>query len=103
MIHRTEVPGRQESGEGNGCQVLELRAQGETVLVSPGASVLENDRGTAPGLMIESEGKAIFLFPGVPYELEGLVEGGAVAAGPFGESTLPSRKLLRCAGKFQRR
>lgn len=39
-----------------------------------GASVLDNPRGTAPGLCLEDDGTTIFLFPGVPNELEGLVE-----------------------------
>ena len=37
-----------------------------------GARVLPNPRGSAPGQMVEKEGKAVFLFPGVPRELEGL-------------------------------
>jgi nicotinamide-nucleotide amidase len=41
--------------------------------VVEGAEVLANDRGTAPGLRVESEGTHLFLFPGVPNELEGLM------------------------------
>jgi nicotinamide-nucleotide amidase len=41
--------------------------------VVEGATVLANDRGTAPGLRIESGGCTLFLFPGVPTELEGLM------------------------------
>jgi nicotinamide-nucleotide amidase len=40
--------------------------------VIEGARVLPNPRGSAPGQVVESEGKAVFLFPGVPRELEGL-------------------------------
>jgi nicotinamide-nucleotide amidase len=40
--------------------------------VIEGARVLPNPRGSAPGQMVEKEGKAVFLFPGVPRELEGL-------------------------------
>jgi nicotinamide-nucleotide amidase len=36
--------------------------------------VLNNPRGTAPGLWIESRGKIIVLLPGVPAELRGLME-----------------------------
>jgi nicotinamide-nucleotide amidase len=41
--------------------------------VVEGAEVLANDRGTAPGLRVESGGTNLFLFPGVPNELEGLM------------------------------
>ena len=41
--------------------------------VVEGAAVLANDRGTAPGLCVESGGCTLFLFPGVPTELEGLM------------------------------
>ncbi|HSU82558.1 MAG TPA: competence/damage-inducible protein A [Thermoanaerobaculia bacterium] len=42
--------------------------------VVDGAEVLPNGRGTAPGMRVESGGRALFLFPGVPTELEGLME-----------------------------
>lgn len=38
--------------------------------VPEGAHVLGNPVGTAPALAIETEGKAVLLFPGVPAELE---------------------------------
>ncbi|MBZ0111476.1 MAG: CinA family nicotinamide mononucleotide deamidase-related protein [Thermoanaerobaculia bacterium] len=38
--------------------------------VLDGAKVLENSRGTAPGLQIEQSGTTCFLFPGVPHELD---------------------------------
>jgi nicotinamide-nucleotide amidase len=41
--------------------------------VVDGAEVLPNGRGTAPALRIEHEGCNLFLFPGVPVELEGLM------------------------------
>ena len=41
--------------------------------VVDGAEVLANDRGTAPGMRVESGGCTLFLFPGVPVELEGLM------------------------------
>ncbi|MDH3404673.1 MAG: competence/damage-inducible protein A [Acidobacteriota bacterium] len=41
--------------------------------VLAGAEVLENPRGTAPGLLLEHEGTTFFLFPGVPTELQGMV------------------------------
>jgi nicotinamide-nucleotide amidase len=42
--------------------------------VVDGAEVLPNRRGTAPGMRVESDGRTLFLFPGVPTELEGLME-----------------------------
>lgn len=43
-------------------------------MVPAGAEVLANDRGTAPGLRLDAGGASFFLFPGVPGELDGLVE-----------------------------
>ncbi|PYQ57899.1 MAG: competence/damage-inducible protein A [Acidobacteria bacterium] len=42
--------------------------------VVDGAEVLPNGRGTAPGMRVESGGRTLFLFPGVPTEMEGLME-----------------------------
>jgi nicotinamide-nucleotide amidase len=39
-----------------------------------GAEWIPNRRGTARGLRLEEEGDTIFLFPGVPVELEGMIE-----------------------------
>ncbi len=38
-----------------------------------GASSLPNPRGTAPGIHLEVEGKDIFAMPGVPVEMEGML------------------------------
>ena len=43
-------------------------------MVIEGATVLSNRRGTAPGLQLEYEGGTIFLMPGVPVELEHMIE-----------------------------
>ena len=44
-------------------------------VIVDGATVLRNRRGTAPGQLITSErGSALFLFPGVPMELDGMIE-----------------------------
>ncbi len=40
--------------------------------VIDGARVLPNPRGSAPGQALETDGKSIFLFPGVPRELRGM-------------------------------
>ena len=41
-------------------------------MVVEGADVLENPRGTAPGLWIEVSGRVIVLLPGPPHELQAL-------------------------------
>ena len=46
--------------------------------VFPGQQMIENTRGTAPGFHLELERDGgffhVFLFPGVPYELEAMIE-----------------------------
>ena len=41
-------------------------------MVPEGAIVLENDRGTAPGLWLEASGRIIILLPGPPHELKAM-------------------------------
>jgi len=41
-------------------------------MVPEGAIVLENDRGTAPGLWLESSGRIVILLPGPPHELKAM-------------------------------
>ncbi|OLD51889.1 MAG: competence/damage-inducible protein A [Armatimonadetes bacterium 13_1_40CM_3_65_7] len=43
-------------------------------LVPRGAHVIPNDRGTAPGVHIDHRGRSIFMMPGVPYEMKGMME-----------------------------
>jgi nicotinamide-nucleotide amidase len=43
-------------------------------LVPRGARVLENAVGTAPGLLIEGDGRAVFVLPGVPAEMRYITE-----------------------------
>ena len=38
------------------------------------ADVIRNQYGTAPGLWIEKENKIFIVMPGVPYEMEGMIE-----------------------------
>ena len=47
------------------------RKQAEVI---EGADVLPNRQGTAPGQRIEQDGTTLFLFPGVPRELESMME-----------------------------
>ena len=51
------------------------RRQAEVI---EGAEVLPNGRGTAPGLRIDHGRGTLFLFPGVPHELEAMIESSLV-------------------------
>ena len=44
-------------------------------LVPAGSQVIQNDRGTAAGFYLQAEGNHIFVTPGVPYEMKGMLEG----------------------------
>jgi nicotinamide-nucleotide amidase len=44
--------------------------------IPQGATVIPNRRGTAPGLMVQAGDRTVFTFPGVPWEMEGLVADG---------------------------
>ncbi|MGH7427281.1 MAG: competence/damage-inducible protein A, partial [Candidatus Methylomirabilaceae bacterium] len=46
--------------------------------IPAGAQVIPNKRGTAPGLIVPVGQRTIFMFPGVPHEMEGLVADGLV-------------------------
>jgi nicotinamide-nucleotide amidase len=41
-------------------------------MVPEGATVLENTRGTAPGLWMESDGRVVILLPGPPQEMQAM-------------------------------
>lgn len=43
-------------------------------LIPQGAKVLQNDWGTAPGIMIEYNKQKIFMLPGPPYECENMLK-----------------------------
>ena len=45
----------------------------EQALVPTGCTVLPNMLGTAPGLWLEEEGKVLVMLPGVPFEMERLL------------------------------
>jgi nicotinamide-nucleotide amidase len=46
--------------------------------VPTGAQVVPNRRGTAPGVIVPAGECTVFMFPGVPREMEGLVEDGLI-------------------------
>ncbi|MCP4231067.1 MAG: competence/damage-inducible protein A [bacterium] len=47
-------------------------------MVPAGCRVLENQLGTAPGIIVEDEGFVVCLVPGVPAEMERIIERGLV-------------------------
>jgi nicotinamide-nucleotide amidase len=53
-----------------GRPMVEVNAR--QALVPEGAIVLENDRGTAPGLWLEARGRVVVLLPGPPHELKAM-------------------------------
>lgn len=68
-----------------------------------GAELLDNPKGTAPGLALEHEGTLIFCVPGVPAEMEHLLINDViprVLAAGGDESVLVSR-LLRSWGRAE--
>lgn len=71
-------------------------------MVPAGAVVIENARGSAPGLWIDHGAKCVVLLPGPPRELKpmlaGLIE-GRLAARASGESLL--RRVIRIAGRIE--
>lgn len=67
--------------------------------IPSGAQVIPNTRGTAPGLIVPVGQGTVFMFPGVPHEMEGLVADGLV---PWLEArtggTVIRSRVLRIAG-----
>jgi nicotinamide-nucleotide amidase len=60
----------QERFRSIGRQMAEINAR--QAMVPEGAQVLENKRGTAPGLWLEADGKIVILLPGPPKEMEAM-------------------------------
>ncbi|MDD7885210.1 competence/damage-inducible protein A [Flavivirga sp. 57AJ16] len=51
-----------------------LQANKDQALVPSKAQILMNKLGTAPGMWLEKEGKVFISLPGVPYEMNALIE-----------------------------
>lgn len=43
-------------------------------LIPRGSQVIQNTRGTAAGFYLEADDKHVFVTPGIPYEMEGMLE-----------------------------
>ncbi|HEX2061299.1 MAG TPA: CinA family nicotinamide mononucleotide deamidase-related protein [Thermoanaerobaculia bacterium] len=67
--------------------------------VFAGQTTLRNERGTAPGFHLEIEGRHVWVFPGVPHELEWMI---ATYLTPWLASTrggeVRHRRVLKIAG-----
>jgi nicotinamide-nucleotide amidase len=68
--------------------------------VPEGAQVIDNPRGTAPGLIVEVDGKPTYAVPGVPREMEGMLERVVLPdlAARAGEGRAIVSRTLRTAG-----
>jgi nicotinamide-nucleotide amidase len=58
-----------------------------------GAEVLANPRGTAPGFLLEHEGKRVAVFPGVPGEMRTMLSALLDRLAPRGDGQPPRRVL----------
>ncbi len=68
-------------------------------LIPSGSTVIPNTAGSAPGFMIEKNGKYFFVMPGVPFEMKGMVEDWII---PFFEKknvgTIVRHRTLKTTG-----
>ncbi|MGH9591922.1 MAG: competence/damage-inducible protein A, partial [Bryobacteraceae bacterium] len=92
LISNPEVlRGIQERFRMLGRQMAEVNAR--QALVPEGARVLENERGTAPGLWLEASGRPVILLPGPPHELKALF--ASAVAEPLGRLAGGVRQVTR--------
>ncbi|HTM03212.1 MAG TPA: competence/damage-inducible protein A [Vicinamibacterales bacterium] len=71
-------------------------------MVPEGAEVLENTRGSAPGLWIDNGEQVVLLLPGPPREMRPMLT--ALTAGPLRERTSGEvllRRVLKIAGRIE--
>jgi nicotinamide-nucleotide amidase len=68
--------------------------------VPEGARTIDNPRGTAPGLILDVDGKPVYAVPGVPREMEGMLERVVLPdlAARAGEGRAIVSRTLRTAG-----
>lgn len=64
-----------------------------------GAEILSNEQGTAPGLRLDEAGSVLFLFPGVPREMEFMIGAHLEPwlAGRLGEPAGVEQRVLKVA------
>jgi nicotinamide-nucleotide amidase len=71
-------------------------------MVPVGARVIENPKGSAPGLWIDHDDRVVLLLPGPPRELKPMLT--ALAEGSLRERALGApllRRFIRIAGRFE--
>jgi nicotinamide-nucleotide amidase len=71
-------------------------------MVPAGARVIENTRGTAPGLWLESGERVVLLLPGPPRELKPMLT--AIVEGPLSARSSGAslaRRIVRIAGRIE--
>jgi len=61
-------------------------------LIPEGAIPIDNRIGTAPGLIIPFNGKVLFAFPGVPFELYPMLEDAAI---PYLRKNFPRQNIIK--------
>jgi nicotinamide-nucleotide amidase len=68
-----------------------------------GAELLMNPKGTAPGLVIDHDGTLIFCVPGVPAEMEYLIQHDVIPrlSDVAGETAVLASRLLRTWGRSE--
>ncbi|GAB3667380.1 competence/damage-inducible protein A [Actinocorallia lasiicapitis] len=67
--------------------------------VPAGAAVLENPAGSAPGLRLVMGGKPVFALPGVPFEMQAIMEGSVLPELDSGAGA--AQLTLRTAGVWE--
>lgn len=69
-------------------------------MIPEGAIVLPNNRGTAPGVVMEEGHKVIINLPGPPYEMQGMFEDAVVPylTAKYGLKQVIYSRVLRCFG-----
>lgn len=71
------------------CRGMEMtKANAKQAMVPRGALVLENQKGTAPGLIVEKDSKSFILLPGPPWEMKPMFDEQVV---PYLEALLRRR------------
>ena len=71
-------------------------------MVPAGGVIIENTKGSAPGLWIDHEGKCVLLLPGPPRELKPML--AALVDGPLRERSSGEplvRRVVRIAGRIE--
>jgi len=71
----------------------------DQTMVPRAATVFPNPVGTAPGLRVSREGKHFFVLPGVPYEMEAMIDGSVIPfLAPLAGGSVIRHRTLRTTG-----